>query len=292
VRGPALLVAGITLFGLLDANSKLLSGQYGLGQVVFLRYAVLALAFLAVRALRPGAGGELGTRHPWLHLIRACAMMVSAGAFFLAFRRLSLAEGYLVFFTAPFWVLALAALVLGERVPRIAWAWSAVAFSGVALAVAPKIAAGGASFSVAGYAAILCGTLSYAVTMTVNRRLRGETGAARVLLWPTLLGIALYGSIAAFDWTVPSPRDAVMLAVNGLFAGAASVCTATAFRHADAARLAPFNFIGLPVSLLLDLAIWGKWPQVTTVLGGAVVVFACLMSERAMRRLRANDSGG
>lgn len=291
MRGPALLVAGITLFGLLDANSKLLSGQYGLGQVVFLRYAVLVLAFLAARAVRPGAGGELGTRHPWLHLIRAAAMMVSAGAFFLAFRRLSLAEGYLVFFTAPFWVLALAALVLREPVPRVAWAWSALAFAGVALAVAPRLLEGGASLSAGGYAFALCGTFTYATTQTVNRRLRGEIGAARVLLWPTLLGLALYGPMAALDWTTPGLRDAVMLAMNGLFAGAAVVCVAAAFRHADAARLAPFNFVGLPVSLLLDLAIWGRWPQATTVLGGAVVVFACLMSERAMRRRRATGGG-
>ena len=102
MRGPALLVAGIALFGLLDANSKLLSGQYGVGQVILLRYAVLAALFLLARSVSPGAGGELRTTHPWLHLGRACCMMVSAGGFFLAFRQLSLAEGYLIFFTSPF----------------------------------------------------------------------------------------------------------------------------------------------------------------------------------------------
>ena len=50
MKGPALLLAGIVLFSLLDANSKLLSGQYGVGQVIFLRYAVLVPAFLAARA--------------------------------------------------------------------------------------------------------------------------------------------------------------------------------------------------------------------------------------------------
>ncbi|WP_369413592.1 DMT family transporter [Caldovatus aquaticus] len=291
MRGPALLVAGMVLFGLLDANSKLLSGQYGLGQVVFLRYAVLAIALLVARMLRPGAGGGLGTRHPGLHALRAAAMMVSAGGFFLAFRRLSLAEGYLVFFTAPFWVLALAALALREPVPRAAWGWSALAFAGVGLAVAPRLVADAASLSAAGYAFALAATLAYAVTQTVNRRLRGEAGAARVLLWPTLLGLALYGPLAALDWTTPPPRDAALLALNGLFAGAAVVCVAAAFRHADAARLAPFNFVGLPVALLLDLALWGTWPEATTLLGGAVVVFACLRNERAMRRRDAPHAG-
>ena len=117
MRGPVLLLAGIVLFALLDANGKLLSGEYPLGQVVFIRFAVLLALLGAARAVRRGAGGGIGTGRPGLHALRACCMMASAACFFLAFRRLPLAEGYLVFFTGPFMVLALSALVLGERVP-------------------------------------------------------------------------------------------------------------------------------------------------------------------------------
>ena len=66
--------------------------------------------------------------------------------------------------------------------------------------------------------------------------------------------------------------------------GAAILCTATAYRSADAARLGPYNYVALPVAVLLDLAIWDAWPAVLTVLGGVVVVVACLLSERARRR--------
>lgn len=284
VRGPALLVAGIALFGLLDANSKLLSGQYAVGQVILLRYAVLAALFLLARSIIPGAGGELRTRHPWLHVGRACCMMVSAGGFFLAFRQLSLAEGYLIFFTSPFWTLLFAAIFLRERVPAIAWVWVAVGFGGVLLTVWPRLS--DSSGSAFGYVAALVSTLTYSGTLTINRQLRGESGMARVLLFPTLMGIALYGPIAAYDWVWPTPRDWVALCVNGLIAGSAVVATAAAFRHADSARLAPFGFAGLPVGLILDLMIWDRWPAVATLLGGAVVVWACLMSERAQKRLR------
>ena len=284
MRGPALLVAGIALFGILDANSKLLSGQYDVGQVILLRYAVLATIFLVARTISPGAGGELRTAHPWLHLGRACCMMVSAGGFFIAFRQLSLAEGYLIFFTSPFWTLLFAALFLRERVPPIAWAWCAVGFAGVLLTVWPRI--GGDSGSALGYLAALVSTWTYSLTLTINRQLRAERGMARVLLFPTLMGIALYGPLAALDWVPPAGLDWIALGVNGLFAGAAVVTTAAAFRHADSSRLAPFGFAGLPVGLLLDLVIWGRWPALMTLLGGAVVVWACLMSERAQKRLR------
>ena len=83
-------------------------------------------------------------------------MMISAASFFLAFRQLPLAEGYLVFFTAPFLTLALSALVLREAVPRAAWVWCLVGFGGVLLAVAPKLGGGGGPL--AGYLAVFIGT--------------------------------------------------------------------------------------------------------------------------------------
>ncbi|WP_205963633.1 DMT family transporter [Roseicella aquatilis] len=281
MKGPALLLAGIVLFSLLDANSKLLSGQYGVGQVVFLRHAVLVPLFLLAQGLRPGSGGSLRTRHPGLHALRVASMTTSAACFFLAFRQLPLAEGYLVFFTAPLLTLALAALALGERVPRAAWGWSLLGFAGVLVSVAPRL--GGAGGPLAGYAMVLLGTLAFAVTQTVNRRLRSEAGMAGVILWPGLAGLLVFGPLAAAGWVPAPPLDLARLGLNGLLAGAAAVLTAAAYRHADAARLGPYGFAALPVSVALDIALWDAWPAATTLLGGALVVFACVMSERARR---------
>jgi drug/metabolite transporter (DMT)-like permease len=289
VKGPALLLAGIVLFSLLDANSKLLSGQYGLGQVILMRYAVLVPAFLLARAVRPGFGGPLGTSRPGLHALRVAAMLVSAASFFLAFRQLPLAEGYLVFFTAPFMTLALAALVLREAVPRAAWAWCLVGFGGVVLAVAPRLGGGGGPLS--GYCAVLIGTAAFSVSQTVNRRLRAEPGLVGVVLWPGLAGLLAFGPLALRDWVPAPPLDLLRLGLNGLIAGSAVVLTAAAYRHADAARLGPYGFVALPVSVALDLGLWGRWPDPATLLGGAVVVFACVMSERARRAGAASPVG-
>jgi drug/metabolite transporter (DMT)-like permease len=286
MRGPALLLAGIVLFALLDANGKLLSGEYPLGQVIAIRYAVLLVLLGAARTVRRGAGGRLLTARPGLHGLRACCMMASAACFFLGFRRLPLAEGYLVFFTSPFMTLALSALVLGERVPLRAWAWCGVGFGGVVLAVLPRLGAAGGEAQALGYLAILTGTFAFSITQTVNRSLRNEAGAARILFWPSLLGLLVYGPLALRDWVEPSPAELALLAANGLLAGTAVAVTAAAFRHADAARLGPWGFAALPVSFLLDLAIWGHRPDPAMLAGAAAVVLACVMSERAARRPR------
>ena len=101
MKGPAFIVAAMALFALLDANSKLLSARYAADQVILVRYAVLLAVLFLGRAVSPELGGTLATRHPLLHLARALLMIGSGFGFFLALRRIPMAEGYLVYFTAP-----------------------------------------------------------------------------------------------------------------------------------------------------------------------------------------------
>ncbi|MBP0465037.1 DMT family transporter [Roseomonas sp. PWR1] len=272
------MVAAMALFGVLDANSKLLAGTYPASQVVALRYATLLLVLFAARAAVPGAGGTLSTAHPFLHLARATCMLGSGLGFFLALREIPLAEGYLVYFTAPFLTLGLAALVLKERTGPAVWWWSFLGFAGVLLAMWPGLAAGG---PVGAYLWALLGTACYAAVLTINRLLRHETGAAVLILWSSLPGLIVLFPFAAMEWVAPGPRDLLALMANGLFAGAATLCLAIAFRHDSAARLAPLEFSALIFAVGFDLLIWNVWPSGWTLGGAVIVVFACLMSQRA-----------
>ena len=289
MKGPAFLLAGIVLFSLLDANNKLMSGQFGVGQAAVFRYVTLLSIFLLLRPVNPDLLGPVTTARPGMHLARTASMMVSVGGFYTGFSLLPLAEGYLVFFTAPFMTLALAALVLRERVPRAAWLWCAVGFGGVLLAVLPKLGAAGSAL---GYAALLIGTIGFSVTQTVNRVLRHEHGLARILFWPAIAGVILYSPLMVLGWATPGPVGLLQLCLGGAFAGAATICTALAYRSADAARLGPYNYVALPVAVLLDLLIWRVAPDPLTIAGGVVVVVACLLSERARRRALTESLAG
>lgn len=288
MRGPVYLVTAMALFALLDANSKLLAGTYPADQVVAVRYATLLLVLFAARAVVPGLGGTLGTAHPLLHLMRAGFMVGSGMGFFLALRHIPLAEGYLVYFTAPFMTLGLAALVLRERTGRAVWGWSFLGFAGVALAMWPGLRADGPWGA---YLWALFATGCYAAVLTLNRTLRHETGAAVLILWSSLPGLLVLAPFAAMNWVAPGPLDLAALAVNGLLAGGATLCLAIAFRHDSAARLAPLEFSALVFALALDLAIWGVWPTAWTMGGSVIVVFALVMSQRAATAAQAKPSG-
>jgi drug/metabolite transporter (DMT)-like permease len=110
------MLAGIGVFGLMDAINKTLAAEYLVWQTLTVRFLTVLAVVAALRAVRPGWGGTLTTRFPRIHLARSVAMLGSAICFFLAFSYLPLVEGYLVFFTSPFFVLALSGVVLREAV--------------------------------------------------------------------------------------------------------------------------------------------------------------------------------
>ncbi|MCW8085775.1 DMT family transporter [Sabulicella glaciei] len=286
MKGPVLLMLGIGLFGVLDANSKFLSGDFSAAQALTFRHATLLLLLFLLRAAWPGTGGDFRTGHPRLHALRAVAMLCSGLMFFLAFRHLPLADGYLVFFTAPFMTLVLARLALRESVPRAAWIWSGVGFAGVLLALMPSLSGGGSAF---GFLCAALGTVTYAVNITVNRSLKAESGIARLVLFPSTLGLLATAPFAGLHWVTPDVPQALALMANGILAGTATVLLALAFRHATPARLAPFEFIALPWSVTLDWLVFGNAPAGPTIAGGVVVALACLMSERAV--IQGTSSG-
>jgi drug/metabolite transporter (DMT)-like permease len=289
-KGPALMLAGIGLFGLLDAISKTLAAEHSVWQVLLVRFMTILAVVAVLRGVRPGWGGSLTTRHPRIHVVRAVVMLGSATFFFLAFSHLPLIEGYLVFFTSPFVVLILTALTLREKVPGAAWRWAAVGFGGVAIGLAPGLA-GGLGGAAIGYLWAFCGTLCYSLVFVLNRSLRHEPGVARVLLWPALFGFAVMLAPGVLHWRTPEPFALALMVANGVIVGLATVALAEAFRHASAARLAPFGYSGLVWSTTFDLVIWGHLPGSAMAAGAAVVVFACVMSERAAARGKRDEGG-
>lgn len=280
MRGPLLLIGALGVFAVLDANSKLLAGSYHVSQVLALRYAVLLALLFLLRAARPGFAGPLRSRRPLLQVARAACMVGSGSGFFLALRTLPLAEGYLVYFTAPFLLLALFRVLLREPVPRSAWLWCTVGFGGVLLALWPGLAGGG---SWVAYAWALFGTLAHALALVLNRVLRDEPGMARLILWSSAPALAALAPWAATEWVHPAGWDWLALAANGILAGAATIALASAFRHASAGQLAPLEFTALVWAVLADVAVWGLWPSAWTWAGAVVVVFAGVMAQRRAR---------
>jgi drug/metabolite transporter (DMT)-like permease len=283
LAGPALILLAIALFSANDVAMKLLSAGFSAAQVIAWRCFV-GLALVGPAALRE-AMRTRGIPHARLRLqlLRAALIHCSGLTFFVAFARLPLFDAYVVFFTAPFVTLALARAVLGERVARAAWAWGAVGFAGVGLALAPGLA--GSDHDVRGdplgYLAAFAGTSAYAMLMVVTRRLGPEARLSESMAIPALVGLAAIGPCAAARWRPPAAADMALLSLTGLFWAAGNVSLTAAIRAASPARLAPYDFTAMVWAIGYDALFFATSPGGMELAGAALVVAACLGHARS-----------
>ena len=121
--------------------------------------------------------------------------------------------------------------------------------------------------------------------------------------------IVLYFSLSAallslvvtlpLGWTVPSPADAALLVTIGLLGGAGQILMTTAYRNADAATIASFEYVSMLWGLSFGYIFFSEVPNASVVYGGAIVAAAgvfIIFRERQLglrrkRQLKATRSG-
>ena len=120
--------------------------------------------------------------------------------------------------------------------------------------------------------------------------LRTARGLAPVLFWRGLIGGLALAPAAIVTWRPPDLPDLLLMGANSAFWSAATLCIVAAFRHAPASRLAPLEYTALLWAVAIDWLLFDHPPAAHVIVGGTVVVLACLMSERAQHRDRGRGA--
>jgi len=270
-------------FSLMDVAIKTLSAHYAPLQVAALRGLSAWPLVLAHVWWQRQAGSLWRVRWP-LHLLRGALTVTMLSLFSHAVQSLSLTAAYVLFFTAPVWVTLLSGPVLGERVPR-ASVWAvALGLAGVWVALRPGADFWADVWRSSASLAVLAAAGCYAVAAVAGRVLTRTDSPAALVFWTTTL-LALGATVLAMpDWQPVSVAHApwlLLLAVTGM---AGQVAIVEAFRHGQAAVVAPFEYSALAWGVLLDALLWQVWPSGWTWGGAALVVAGGLVLVRAVSR--------
>ena len=185
---PASLRAS-SLLSIQDAAIKSLSDDYSVFEILFVRGLVAIVLLIALVAFRGGLG-LLATRRPLVHLLRGLLLFASIVSYALALAALSLPEAASLLYSAPLFMTALSAPLLGESVGIRRWAAVIVGFLGVLVIMRPETS----SFSWAALVGLLSG-LTYAISALLIRRL-GATDSAEAMAFSATL-IFIVASAAA-----------------------------------------------------------------------------------------------
>jgi S-adenosylmethionine uptake transporter len=88
-------------------------------------------------------------------------------------------------------------------------------------------------------------------------------------------------------WTWPDGSDVWLFIATGFNSAIVGYCISQAYRMADAATVAPFEYVGLPLAIFWGWLIWDELPSPVTFLGIVLILGAGLfvfLRERQKRQ--------
>ena len=80
-----------------------------------------------------------------------------------------------------------------------------------------------------------------------------------------------------FGWVIPDWGTAAMLVTAGLIGGVGQILLTSAYRHAEAVVLAPFDYASLLFAILIGWVFFSEWPTLMVLLGSAVIMAAGIL---------------
>jgi drug/metabolite transporter (DMT)-like permease len=278
-RGARFMLASTAAFAGMTASAKVV-GRLPLFEIVFVRalFSVLATLVLLRRAGVPA----LGTRRPLLFL-RGLFGFAGVSCSFYAVIHLPLAEATLLQFTHPLFTVALAALVLGERIERGVLLGVPLSIAGVLTIVRPAALFGGAAapLDATAVAVALSGAFFAADAYVSVRHLArtGEHPLAIVLSFPLVsTAIALPLMLRELAW--PSAREWLWLLCAGACAQVGQICLTRGIQLLPASRATVFSYTQIPFAALLGALLFAERPDAWTFAGGALVLCGAWLASR------------
>ena len=271
-----LCMLGAVFFGtVLDLAIKFLSSGYALHQIILIR-TIVAIALLVGVVLRQdGDFRQFRTRRISAHLWRTLIVMLSNVFFFTGLAALPFADALAIAYVAPMVITAASALFLGERVGPHRWSAVVVGLIGVVVMLRPGTEAARPAALL-----IVFSSVCYAASQLMTRAMRETESMVtlNIYLHVGFLLISLCMGLVAGDgrflpgagettafllrpWIWPPAGDWPILIVTGVSVAVAGLFVSQAYRLAEAAVIAPFEYLGMPLAILAGAAVFGTWPD-------------------------------
>jgi drug/metabolite transporter (DMT)-like permease len=285
LRGMFSIIVAMTLFSVQDVTIKWMSGDYPLHEVVMVRATVAALMLIIMLKIEVGWRG-FRTAYPGLHFARGALIVVANSTYFLALAAMVLAEAMAIFFVAPLIITALSALVLKERVGPRRWSAVAVGMAGVIIMLRP----GSDAFSFTALLPLVAATC-YAIMQTLTRRLGTTDPASAMAFYVQVVFIVVCTSMFVFAgdgryatgdnasldfllraWVMPSGFDALLMGGVGVINGFGAYFISQAYRSADAAVVAPLEYVALPLAMVWGFLVFQDVPDGPAALGIGLII--------------------
>lgn len=255
------------------------SGQLPAGQIVFFRSFFAIIPIIAYLAYRRELRTAMHTARPLGQIFRGLVGVSSMGLGFFALTRLPLPEAVTLGYAQPLLVVVFSALFLGEVIRVYRWSAVCVGLVGIAVISWPTLTlfrSGGAlgNEEFVGMIAVLAAAAIAAVAVLLVRDLVRTERAATIVLWFSLTASCMALLSIPFGWQAVSTQQVLLLILSGIFGGLGQILMTTAYRHAEASTVAPFEYTSMLLAIAIGYLAFGNIPTLYTLVGGTIVIGA------------------
>lgn len=286
LQGALCAMGAAFCFSFNDLGIKLVSDDYAVHQVVFIRSLIGMATFLAV--IMPLSGGlrVIRTRRLGAHLARGLCVVIANTMLFLGLAALPIADAVAIYFLSPLVIAVFSVIFLGEQVGPRRWLAIGIGFAGVLLVVKP----GTSAFQLASLLPAMAAVF-YSGLHIISRYI-GDTESAATMAFYILVTFILVSSavgLAIGDgryagaggpalefllraWAPIDPADWPVLIMLGTTGVAGGFLIGQAYRLAEAAYAAPFDYLAMIMAIIWGVTVFDTWPDLLSWAGIALIL--------------------
>ncbi|MDB5529910.1 MAG: eamA-like transporter family protein [Devosia sp.] len=282
LKGTILMLLSAVSFSILLVLIRVVGQAVPVVLVIVARQVVMQLVIFA-QAGR-GVRTILRTNSLRLQLWRAVFALGSTVATYVTFIYLPLALASAISFTTALFVTIGAAVFLKEHVAPKTWAATLIGLVGVYIMLSPT-EQGSMPFVLL---AIAGAVLSAGMILSV----RGLDPAESVGTVLTYQGILILPALIVplfLTWQMPTPNEWLALLAIGIIGTLGQWTLVGAYRHAEAARLAPLDFLRLVLIAAAGLVFFDEHLEPSLIAGMLIIVATTLYTIRANSALKIQE---
>lgn len=288
LHGIGLKVGSVLIFIVMSALIKATAARVPAGEAVFFRSFFAMPVILVWLALRRELSVGLRAVDPMGHVWRGLVGTTAMGLGFAGLAYLPLPEVTALGYAAPLLTVIFAAMFLGEKVRGFRILAVMLGLAGVLIVLSPRLTvlSGGVGHREAFGAALVVGGAVFAgLAQVFIRKLVMTEATSAIVFYFSLTATLLSFITLPFGWVRPTPTEAVLLVGAGILGGIAQILLTSAYRHADASLVAPFDYASMLFALLIGFAFFNETPTLTMLAGASLVVVAGILIIWRERRL-------
>jgi len=281
-KGVLFMMLGSLLFAIADALGKLVTQNYPLTQVVWLR-CFFGMVLISSFIVFQGRLSDFKTTRKNAHLARSIVGIAMTGSMMTGLKFIPLAEVTAVVFATPLIVAVYSTVIQKESMGRGMFIAILLGFLGVLVVVRPTPY----HFHFAHLVMLLFAVSSAYLSITARALIKTESPLTlNLYIYPAT--IILGGYFAWRDWVTPDLLSLAALFGVALFASIALLSITKAVHCASPARVAPFDYSRMIWTVSIGLVFWGELPDAITWIGISVIIFCGIYILRHSRNIQKN----